>query len=592
MATFQHPSSLNAFKQFGQACSILRTTTRVSNPAWYQEALELDLQLHLRTDGAGVATFYHDRRNSKWSAGPALTEEALLDPTRIEALATEAIRFARSVGANSLGVILHVADEFATTALKSEFDHPAALVELREAAIINPASILSDASIDADQSAWRVLPYPAAGGEAIATAVTLTKHYALLFDTLRHAGEKENFPVISHALSAPLVAIMGFGEQVTLTPGKAFVAILQYPWLTVLAFFNERGDLRLIRTLQHRGLRRPTNFRNALATTNASLEFSDPDLFILPLGANVDPTVAADLKLAFPISRVEVVQQPEIEGIPSWCPEPVMALQTPSTPASKSTSSHTFQILREEKWALQDFLPTPSDLVEVYPSRSEMQLLRVLRLARVAVYGIAAICIAYFGLQAIQLTWREEWKFDSTQAQAAQAKLTKLNQEKQRLDHWNNLLEDRSKASTNMEAFAHMFPEKSGMLAKTYSHTVKPDTAAPGKIKVGFVKEWKITGFARKEAAEYLETVNTREGISAIFSKIAQATGNSAYRQNIGNRLLLANVSTKENPAYNAATPVGANPADESSYPRTFDITITQRFEATDPMAINVTKAP
>ena len=563
----------------------------MSNPAWYQEAPELEFQLHLRVDGAGVTSFYHHRKTSQWTPGPVLTEDSIINPAKIESLATEAIRHARSKGASSLGFILHVGDEFATTALKAEFDHAAALNELRDAAIANPASILSDSSINSEQSAWRVLPYPAAGGEAIATAVTLSKQYNLLFDLLRQAGEKENFPVITHALSAPLVAIMGFGEQVTLTPGKAFVTILQYPWFTVLAFFNERGDLRLIRTLQHRGLRRPTNFRNALATTNASLEFSDPDLFILPLGANVDATVAADLKLAFPISRVELVQLPETEGVPSWCPEPVMAMKIPSAPVKGSTISHTFQILREDKWALQNFLPTPAEIAEIFPSRSDMRLLRTLRLARVAIVGIAAVCAAYFGLQAFQLTSRDEWKFDSTQAQAAQLKLTKLNQEKLRLEHLNNLFEDRSKAWVIIEDFSKMFSEKSGLLVKTYDHSIKPDSPS-GKAKVGFAKEWKITGFARNEAKDYLDSLSTIEGITAHFTEVARMTGNSAYLQNIGNRNLVINVKAPENSSYKADSAASSSLADEGSYPFTFEITITQRFEATDPMAVDGTTAP
>ena len=592
MAIFQHPTTLNAYQQFSQASAIYSSTTRASNHAWYLPALELDCQLHLRVDGANVVGFYHQPKTGQWTIGPVIAEESLTNSAKVESLAAEAMRYARSQGANSLGFIVHVADEFATTALKPEFDHAAALNELRDAAITNPASVLSDSSIDSEQSTWRILPYPAAGGEAIATAVTLTKHYSQLLDILRQAGDRENFPVITHVLSAPLVALMGFSERITLTPGKAFVAILQYPWFTALAFFNERGDLRLIRTLQHRGLRRPTNFRNALATTNASLEFNDPDLFILLLGANVDATVVADLKLAFPISRVEVVQPPETEGIPSWCPEPVMAMQGPSTPAKGFTTSHTFQILREEKWALQDFLPTPSTVAEIYPTRSDMRLLRILRLARVAVIGIAAVCAAYFGLQALQLTWKDEWKFDSTQAQAAKAKLTKLNQEKQRLDHWNNLLEDRSKGWMNLEAFAYLFPEKSGLLVGTFDHTVKPDSPTPGKSKVGFIKEWTITGFARREAEDYLVTLNTREGIGACFAKIAQITGNSAFQQNIGNRLLAVDVDTDENSSYRADSAVAANLTDRSSYPQTFKIIITQRFEATDPMAIIVAKAP
>jgi hypothetical protein len=36
----------------------------------------------------------------------------------------------------------------------------------------------------------------------------------------------------------------------------------------------------------------------------------------------------------------------------------------------------------------------------------------------------------------------------------------------------------------------------------------------------------------------------------------------------------------------------GGSVSDESTYPFTFDLTITQRFEATDPMAINGSESP
>ena len=590
MATFQHPASLNAFQQFGQACSILRNTTRSSNPAWYQDALELNLQLHIRADGAGVHTFYHDRTKAQWNSGPTFTSETLGDPARLDALVAEALRYSRSNGATSLGVILHIADDFATTELKPELDNPAALPDLRDTAVFDPASILEDSTISADQGSWRVLPYPAAGSEVIGTSITLSKQYAPLIATLREAGEKENFPVITLALSAPLVAIMGLSQTLRPTPGKPFVGILQYPWFTALAFFNEHADLRLIRTLQHRGLRRPTNFRNALSTTNASLEFVDPDLFLVPLGANVDSSLDADLKITFTTSRVEIIQQLPVDGLPGWCPEPAIAAQTPGS-VPQITDSHTFSILREDKWSLQNFLPTPKDIVEIYPSRTEMKLLRMLRLSRVAVVGIGVLCIAYFGFGAIDLVRRPEWAFDPSQADAAQSRLARLTLERQKADHWNNLLDDRSKAWATMESLSRMFPENGGMLVKTYTHSAKPESTA-GQAKVGFVKEWKITGYARDEALEYLNTINTREGISAHFAEIARLTGNSSFSPNIGNRNLVVNVRTQENGGYKSTPPEEISDADESTYPFTFDLTITQRFEATDPMAIIVSKAP
>ena len=589
MATFQHPASLNAFQQFGQACSILRNTTRASNRAWYQDALELNFKLHLRTDGASITTFYHDGKKAQWSSGPLLSEAILQDPARLDTFVAEALRAARSHGATSLGVILHVADEFATTELKPELDNPAALSDLRDTAISDPGAILEDASILADQASWRVLPYPAAGSEVIGTTITLSKQYAPLIAKLRESGNAENFPIITHALSAPLVAIMGLSQAIEPTPGKPFVGILQYPWFTVLAFFNEHADLRLIRTLQHRGLRRPTNFRNALTTTNASLEFVDPDLFLLPLGEKVDASLSADLKITFTTSRVEVVQQTQIEGIPAWCPEPAISAQPAAAP--QPGTSHTFAILREEKWALQDFLPTPREIVEIYPSRSEMRLLQMLRLSRVVLFAIAVLCIAYFGFGMVDLIRRPEWTFDPTQAELTKGKLAALTTERQKAEHWNNLLEDRSKAWTNMESLSRMFPENGGMLVKTYTHAAKPESA-PGKAKVGLIKEWKITGCARDEALEYLNTLNTREGISAHFSEIARITGSSAFSPAVLTRNLVVNVRTQENSSYKNLPPEEIDNADQSTYPFTFDLTITQRFEATDQLAINVAKAP
>lgn len=590
MATYQHPASLNPWQQFSQACAVLKNTSRASNPAWYQEALDLNLQLHIRTDGACITTLYHDRKKASWTAGPSLNTEILHDPAKLESYVAETLRYARSNGANSLGVILHIADEFATTELKPELDNPAALSELRETVVQDPGSILEDSTIQTDQASWRVMPYPAAGSEVIGTVIAISRQYAPFFEALRTAGEAANFPVITHALSSPLVSLMGLGQTITPTPGKRFVAILQYPWFITLAFFNERADLRFIRTLQHRGLRRPTNFRNALATTNASLEFVDPDLFLVPLGSAVDTTLAADLRITFTTSRVEVVEPVQHETLPGWCPEPLLSCQL-MEPGTPLIDSHTFTALREEKWVLQNFLPTPQDIVQIYPDRTEMKMLRMLRMGRVALFAITVLCITYLAFGIVGTMRLPEWGFNPLQAEAAQGRLKKLTIERQKADHWNNLLEDRSKAWVIMESFSRMFPENAGMLVKTYTHSTKPDST-PGQAKVGFIKEWRITGFARDEAIEYLTTISQREGISAHFNEIARITGNSSFSPAIANRNLVVNVRTQENGSYKSVPPEDTEDTNESSYPFSFDLTITQRFEATDPMALTVSKAP
>lgn len=590
MATLSHPASINALQQFRQACSILADTTRATNPAWYQEALELNHQLHIRSDGAQISSFYFDRKKNQWTPGPSIKQENVEEPAQLESLVVEVLRNTKASGATSLGVILHVADEFATTELKPELDNPASLPEIRETSYLDPASILEDSSIIADQGSWRVVPYSAAGSEVIGTTVSLTKQHSALVFAFRQYGEKENFPIITHALSAPLVTIMGLTQAVKPTPGRSFAAILQYPWFTTMAFFNEHADLRLIRTLQHRGVRRATNFRNALNTTCASLEFVDPDIFLVPLGQEIDTTLEANLRITFTTSRVEQARLPKVEGLPEWAPELVFAT-TPPPASAATTDSHSFTILREEKWALQDFLPTPKDIVDIYPNRSEMKLLRALRLARVGLVAIAILSLAYISFGVIDLVRRPEWSFDPVQSGVMKTHLSKLDAERKKLDHWNNLLEDRSKAWVGMESLSRMFGENAGMLVKSYSHTAKPDST-PGQAKVGFVKEWKITGLARDEALEYLNNLNTREGINAHFGEIARLTGNSAYNPTSGNRNITVNVRTQENGSFKPVSPEEMSVADESTYPFTFDMTITQRFEATDPMAITVPKAP
>jgi hypothetical protein len=364
LASIQHPASLNALQQYRQARSILRHTSRASNPAWYQDALDLDFQLHIRLDGSQITAFYFNRKKAQWTAGPSFTDEILRDASKLEALLTEILKHSRSQKASSLGVILHVADEFATAELKRELNNPAALPELRETATYNPASIIEDASILTDQASWRVIPYPATGGEVMATTVTISRKYADILTAFRNAGNQANFPIITQALSAPLVALMGLPQSLKFTPGKAFVAILQYQWFTALAFFNEHADLRLIRTLQHQNHGLPERSRRrAIATTSAALEFDEPDLFLMPLGMNVDPELEENLSLAFPSSRVDVVKPVAIDGIPVWCPElSIAAIPNANEP---TTTSNTFTILRTEKWALQDFLPSSLSDLEI-----------------------------------------------------------------------------------------------------------------------------------------------------------------------------------------------------------------------------------
>lgn len=590
MSELEQPASLNAFQQYRQACAILSDTSRATLPAWYQEALELDFQAHIVVDGVSVLSFFYDRSKDEWTEGPPISDEVFSNAEQTEAFADQLQKKVRQLKGKSVGVVVHAADEFATAELKPELDNPAALADLRETAYDTPGEILDDSSIPPDQATWRVLPYPAAGSEVIGTTITLSRRLESFVATLRSYGNNRNFPFITHVLSAPMVALMGLPSILTPTPGKQFVTVLQFAWFTVMAFFNEHSDLRLIRTLQHRGARRPSNLRDALATTNASLEFDNPDIVVMPMAEDIDPSVVENLKSGFADSRVENLSYPAQEPFPAWVPGPAVALS--EIPAEQSEAlSHTFGVLRTERWFLQDFIPPSKEAVALFPSRNEMRLLRFVKLGRIALVGIALLGIAWLAFNVLTVVRRPEWAFNENEAKAVKQRLVNITRERQRLDHWNNLLQDRSKAWASMEALARLFPADSGLLVKTFNHVARPDSA-PGQVKVGFVKEWVVTGLARDEALAYLNSLNTREGISARFTEIAEATGNDAYDPAPQTRTIVVNVKTQENSGFKQRPAEDIYDWDETTYPFTFNLTITQRFESADPLSVAASKAP
>lgn len=595
MASFHHPSELNPLQRYSQACAILRSTSRASNEAWYKEALDLDFQLHLRADGVEVLCSAYNRKTGQWTKGPALDDDTLRSTDKSISYAAEIIAFAQKNGATSVGVILHVADEFATTELKPEFNNPGALNDLRAAAETDPGSILDDSSIPQDQNTWRVLPYPAAGSEAIATTITLTRSYAPFMDQLRLAGENANYPIITQALSAPLVTLLAIPRTVQPTEGRSFMTVFQYAMFTVLAFFNEHGDLRLIRTLQHRGARRPSNLRHAASTTTAALEFVDPDIILFPLASQADPGLAADLRVVFPSSRVQEVDWSatvfSADGLPAHAPESMVVTLPPDSSEQTTSLSHTFSVFQSERWAIQNFLSTPKEVSEIYPTRGEMKILRAIRLIRIGIAACAVLALAWALFGIIDIIRKPEWTFDPTEAKAVQQRLGGLNSQNQKVEHWDNLLEDRSKAWASMELLSRLFPDRGGVMVKNFVHTVKPDVV-PGQAKVGFVKEWKISGFAREEAVDRLNSISTREGVSSAFSEIARITGNPAFSTDSFPRSLISNVRMQENPGFKPRPADEVQDDDPLTYPIVFDLTITQRFEAADPLAVNVSKAP
>ncbi len=590
MTPLQHPASLNALKQYSQACAILQNTSRATRAAWYKEALDLDFQFHIIVSGTSVLTFLYDRSNHAWSAGLPVSEETFLDPEKTLALGQDLIKQVQDLKGRHLGIVIHVADEFATAEIKSKLNNPGALNELRQMIYENPREALEDSSVSPDQASWRVMPYPASGSPAIATTIRVSRRLDPFVTKLRELGNDENFPIITHAVSAPLIAIMGLPAVINAANNKPFVAVLQYPWFTAMAFFNEHSDLRLIRSIQHRGQRCPANFWSVLATTNASLEFVHPDIYLLPLGDQIDTRISEDLKRNFPHSLIQTAHFPDVSSLPAWTPELELSVAD-TTLESGGVKSHTFGVLRSERWFLQDFLSPSAHDQALFPSRNEIRLLRYFNIAKRVVFTLVVLLVLSMIIDVYRIISKPEWAFKESDAVSVQQRMMKLGMEKTRVEQWDVLLDDRAKAWASMEMAARLVPEKSGVLLRNLNHTIRPDTA-PKQVKAGFVKEWKLTGFARNEALEYLNKINSREGISAKFAEISKLTGDSSFDPTPTTRSIVVNLKTQENASFKPRQIEDVSDSDPSTYTYTFDLSIIQRFEATDKLAIPKAKAP
>jgi hypothetical protein len=595
LVAYQHPSGLNPLQRFRQAGAILRGTSRAVNPAWYQNALDLDYQLHVRVDGSRIDSWLYNRRANTWSAGPVPDEASATDLSLVPAFADQVMAAAKAANASSMAVVLHLADEFATSELKPELDNPGALSELRAQIENDPKGVLDDASVSETENSWRLIPYPAAGSEAIATTLCISRRWAPFLDELRRIGDENNFPIVTRAVSSPLICLLALADLKTDAVTRPIIAILPYPRFTLLAFFNEHGDLRLLRTLQHRGQRRPTNLRHATSTTAAALELADPEIFLFNIGEGADPQLAADVQIVFPATSIREIDWKETryraDGNHVHFPEPLVTVGLATATETPIANAHTFTVFRTDGWATQDFLPMAREAGELYPNRGEMKLLRVAKHARLGFAAVALLSLGWFAVGMIGMVRQPEWAFNAESAQAGKQRLAMVSAERTRIDHWDNLLADRSKAWASMELLTVLFPENGGFLVKNFTHSVRTVTT-PGQAMAGFVKEWKITGLAREEALERLSILNTRDGISAVFNEVADATGNDAFRTTLGNRTLVVNVRTLENSGYKPGPVEELSILDEGTYPFSYDLTITQRFESSDPMALKASAAP
>jgi hypothetical protein len=320
-----------------------------------------------------------------------------------------------------------------------------------------------------------------------------------------------------------------------------------------------------------------------------ALDLQSPVITILPLG-DADPSPLLT-QLHATLNKPEQAElhilRPAVDSLAPEVPDlrPEMLVSVPQFASGEVSPG--FKQLFQERWALQDFMPVPDEIQALYPTAADMRLLAVGR-GMLAVLAFGLVGLVAFAMFSILRTVSDPaWRHDPADTMVMQDRLMKVQREVEELEHWENLLQERSNGWTGMELLARLFPEDAGVKVSNFKQTTRLDAVIKNN-RVGFTREWFVRGLASSQAIPLLNKLNGREGISAVFDDMLKATGNGSFNASVPGRNLVVLMERSKNPAYVKEAGMARN--DDRKFFYVFDLKITQTFGPEDPMAVS-TKA-
>ena len=586
----KHPSELNLLQQYLRTVKVAKTTSRMKNPAWYQDALELDVQIHCYLkDAGGVTCFLRVKSRNFFEKIDGLSSRQLEQRDELEKLIDLVLKHEAAAKASSVGVILYLADEFSIAGLGPEHRNPIEINNLREMMLEDPIGVLDDKTISTETHSWRLFPYSgASAGEEFATTVAVSMRRSETLKTLREIGNEKNFPIRTCAVSAPLCAI-ALMPWFSKAAESGSIALYNYENFTLMAFFNSHCDLMMLRFMSHaQGDAYPAHIGPAVMATAAAFELERPEIKIFSVVGHELGGLEITLKSAILGSDVSTIDAAELlkdGSLPADLPmECIVTTQDLDSELHPLGNNETFTSLREESWHLQDFLSPDQDEIDTYPGQADMKLLKLgKRLQKVAALVLIGILV-YSGLNISTKIKSDAWSHEPKNLESSSIALTA---ELKKYERWNNLLMDRSKAWVSMELVARVMPSDGTAILKDVLHRVNP-ARGDNKDKNGFTKEWTINGYGNDKGIEFIERFSTRDGIKQLFREVARDTGNSIYVPDVSKRDINVSLKQQANASYNTINPL--KPGD--IFPKQFTMVISQTITSDDEMALAALRNP
>ncbi|MDP0492001.1 MAG: hypothetical protein Q7Q71_13205 [Verrucomicrobiota bacterium JB023] len=564
------------FATFKEARKAMKSTSRAKNPDWYREANELDFQLHLLPVGDVLQCSLLERHTGEWKME--------LGTLELDASSSELSFFLETIrrdslpkNARSLGVVLHLNREASVFEFslpeEEKYEHPK---QLRELIVEDPGFVLQDRTIDADKLQFRIYPTPGSHhAERVGSAIATNRAGEGLLERLRQIGNDANFPIRTLAISSPLLLLSRlprtFGEL-----QKPFCVMLRFDAFSFFGFYRADGELILLRSLKHPNFELPANLESILRTTAAAVELPEIELRVFDCRKEDKRPLEAHLRDLIYSFEFSVDSAPEGQG---ELPIELSVYRVDDDDTNLAYSgTETFGSVLEEKWHLQDFLPASQTELSTIPTQLDMKLLRWGRIAFRA--GAAALLAlgAFVAWSSFSKMSQEAWKHAEFRPVRSAQYALQLNNAKL----LGGLLDERSNAWTNLELLARLFPTDQSVLCRDFDYSASAEKSYTGKAAL--VRNWKIAGVAKSEAYGLMESYESKQKVSEIFTEVYEATGNPLFNLESGSRSLTVNLELEQNSATDDSKP------GQSAYPFRFNLSLTQRIESSDPLSLPLAK--
>ncbi len=609
MFTIRDPGELKAPDIYYQACTVASNTSRGTDGHWYRAPDELPWQWHLWFDGGReVCSATFSKHHQRWQTGPTLPLANLTTGDGAGEILGELMSTAYfQEKPKALGVIMHVADEFSLAEIGQVSEVVGEAGDdfqiLRYNLVDDPLEVLADRGVSVEANSWRLLPFwGSAPGQARCTAVTLSRTREAFLQKLLACAEDLRMPVRIAVTSAAVETLAALPLLRPHLEGGCLVAVGFYKFTAVFAI-GATGELLTARSLIHRGSSQvPTGFGDILWNMSQGAELATPK--VLLVSGQALQLAAQELELnsgsrqPIHFELLNLAEQPALAEVPGHRPEfliydttKVEQVRTGRTPLAQADS---FRALWSG-WARQSFMDT-ARMDHLYPTLRD---LRVLRFSSWFVYMLAfgLISMGSYGTWSLFAAMNHpSWELTPYQMKQTQDKHTNLLDEKKHIDTTARLLQPRSRGWVTLEFLLQLFPEDSGVRLDSFFYSAEAARALAPAAKAakpeftGLNRTWTLKGLVKPKALDLLSTLNSQRGLSAFFERVAEATGDAAYRPE-PTRQMTVTLAQGRNTRFSPQASAGDLARDSAlTFPFSFEATITQALTDKDVLALPLEK--